>query len=245
MLSQYEQVFLVGQSAGAHLSVLAMLLQAQLESPLKVKTAGGRISNPPEPRWSATQLKAYVGISGPYDIVDLLPHFHSKGLATSVLRSIFGEEEREDEQLLRKFLQDYGIKSSCIRFSEFRLRSLSPTCLLSDKYIKPSAVKLLPPISLLHGTADRSVPHRSSEHLAIALKQAGAEVDLVLFPGKTHTEPIIEDPMQGTENGADPLLSYLIDVVEKHSGGLKRSTGVFHRMAPSLLIRFASYVNPF
>jgi len=241
-----EQVFLVGQSAGAHLAVLTLLLQAQKEYPKRPKYAEspGR-SNPQE--WSTSQLKACVAISGPYDIVNLLPHFHAMGLATSVLRSIFGEEEEKPNNDLKfeLFLEAWGIDLEGEPLSEHRLRSLSPTCLLADHCIKPTAVKLLPPISLLHGTGDRSVPHRSSEHLALALKQVGAEVELVLFPEKTHTEPIIEDPMQGSENGPDPLLSYLIGVVDKHSGGLKRRGVVHQRLAPSILIKLASLMNPF
>lgn len=244
-----EQVFLVGQSAGAHLSILTMLLHAQMESWKECPSgsvANGRASNPQEPRWSTSQLKACVAISGPYDIVNLLPHFHAKGLATSVLRSIFGEEEHDKNELLfEEFLRAWGIKLDGEALPEYRLRSLSPTCLLADNCIRPSAIKLLPPISLLHGTGDRSVPYRSSEHLALALKQVGAVAELVLFPEKTHTEPIIEDPMQGTENGPDPLLSYLIGVVDKESAGLKRSGVVHQRMAPSILIRLASFMNPF
>jgi len=242
-----EQVFLVGQSAGAHLAVLALLLQAQKESPKRSKYAESPAGRSNPQAWSTSQLKACVAISGPYDIVNLLPHFHAMGLATSVLRSIFGEEEEETNNDLnfQQFLEAWGVDLEGEPLPEHRLRSLSPTCLLADHCIKPTAVQLLPPISLLHGTGDRSVPHRSSEHLALALKQVGAEVELVLFPGKTHTEPIIEDPMQGSEKGPDPLLSYLIGVVDKHSGGLKRQGVVHQRMAPSILIKLASLMNPF
>lgn len=44
-----------------------------------------------------------------------------------------------------------------------------------------------PPMLLLHGTADATVPVRQSELLAAALKQAGVPHELVIVPGAPHS----------------------------------------------------------
>ncbi len=46
----------------------------------------------------------------------------------------------------------------------------------------------LPPALLIHGTADTVVYPRNSEHLATAWRQAGAPVDLKLYPGVDHID---------------------------------------------------------
>lgn len=46
----------------------------------------------------------------------------------------------------------------------------------------------LPPALLIHGTADTVVYPRNSEHLAAAWRQAGAPVDLKLYPGVDHID---------------------------------------------------------
>lgn len=49
------------------------------------------------------------------------------------------------------------------------------------------ARKASPPMLILHGTADKTVPVSQSERLAAALKQAGASVELRLIPEAPHT----------------------------------------------------------
>ena len=93
-----------------------------------------------------------------------------------------------------------------------RLRACSPSLLLESlavgettdeaRPLQPdrSWVAQLPPITLLHGTADKTCPHAQSEKLCAALLGAGVRTDRVtlkLYPGKTHTSPIIEDPISG------------------------------------------------
>jgi dipeptidyl aminopeptidase/acylaminoacyl peptidase len=52
------------------------------------------------------------------------------------------------------------------------------------------------PVLLFHGTFDRNVAYRQSEHLAEKLKSAGAHVDLVTFPDLDHQ---LEDSAARTE----------------------------------------------
>ena len=113
---------------------------------------------------------------------------------------------------------------------------------------RPAAARL-PPVLLLHGTADKSVPMEIAVEFAAALQvrgcreqarrlvqvrcqaaacwwrrhqrlplapspcaaqEAGARVALKLYKGKTHTQPIVEDPMRG---GRDVLMDDVLSMV--------------------------------
>ena len=53
-------------------------------------------------------------------------------------------------------------------------------------HVRPDA----PPLLLATGDADTTVHPRHSETLAARLREAGAEAELVLYPGLTHTGPV-------------------------------------------------------
>jgi hypothetical protein len=89
------------------------------------------------------------------------------------------------------------------------LFSVSPSRLLRAKGEKPH-MNFLPYIYLFHGTEDKCVPESSSLELAFVLSQLGAEVMVRIYNGKTHTDPIIEDPMRGK----DQLLSDLLLIIK-------------------------------
>ncbi|XP_035823849.1 probable isoprenylcysteine alpha-carbonyl methylesterase ICMEL1 isoform X1 [Zea mays] len=156
-----SRIYLVGQSAGAHIAACALLNQAIRES------GEGDTSS-----WSVSQLKAYFGISGGYNLLNLVDHFHRRGLYRSIFLSIM-----EGEVSLQKFSPQMMIMESSAR----------------------SAVSLLPRIILFHGTSDYSIPPAESQAFADALQQQGARADLFLYEGKTHTDLFlqscfVEDP---------------------------------------------------
>ncbi|KAK9105513.1 hypothetical protein Scep_022357 [Stephania cephalantha] len=159
-----SRVFLMGQSAGAHIAGCALVKQA-------VKEYRGEATS-----WSVTQLKAYFGLSGGYNLGDLVDHFHNRGLYRSIfLRMMDGEQS---------------------------LQCFSPELMVQDPSIR-DAVLLLPPIILFHGTADYSIPVASSKNFADCLQRLGAQAELILYKDKTHTDLFIQDPLRG---GTDELV---------------------------------------
>ncbi|KAK9272788.1 hypothetical protein L1049_003165 [Liquidambar formosana] len=115
-----NRIYLMGQSAGAHISACALLDQAIKESDESESTS-----------WSVSQIKAYFGLSGGYNLFNLVDHFHSRGLYRSIFLSIM-----EGEQSLKQF---------------------SPELMVQDPSIT-NAIPFLPRIILFHGTADCSIP---------------------------------------------------------------------------------------
>ncbi|KAL4568622.1 hypothetical protein LXL04_024237 [Taraxacum kok-saghyz] len=165
-----NRIYLMGQSAGAHISSCVLLKQAIMES------KGDPTS------WSVSQIKAYFGLSGGYNLTNLVDHFDRRGLYRSIFLSIM---EGDD---LEKF---------------------SPEAIIEDPSAKNS-VHLLPHIVLFHGTEDFSIPPDASITFVDALKRVGARAELILYEGKTHTDLFIQDALRGgKEELFDYIVDYL------------------------------------
>uniref|UniRef100_A0A0A9E0H5 protein-S-isoprenylcysteine alpha-carbonyl methylesterase n=1 Tax=Arundo donax TaxID=35708 RepID=A0A0A9E0H5_ARUDO len=113
-----NQIYLMGQSAGAHIASCALMEQAVKES------SGYPVS------WSVTQIKAYFGLSGGYNIQNLVDHFNERGLHRSIFLSIM-----EGEESLSRYSPEIVAKKS-----------------------SAETIALLPLIVLMHGTVDYSIP---------------------------------------------------------------------------------------
>ncbi|XP_047176549.1 isoprenylcysteine alpha-carbonyl methylesterase ICME-like [Vigna umbellata] len=149
-----NRVYLMGQSAGAHISSCALLEQAARES-----NKGENVS------WSISQIKAYFGLSGGYNLLDLVDHFDNRGLYRRIFLSIM-----EGEESLKVYSPEIKIQDPCLK----------------------SAIPHFPPVYLVHGTADYSIPSVASERFADALKKAGARAELILCEGKSHTDLFLQ-----------------------------------------------------
>lgn len=201
-----ERIYLVGQSAGAHIAACTLVNQA-------IRECGEDTST-----WSVAQLKAYFGISGGYNLLNLVDHFHRRGLYRSVFLSIM-----EGEESLRKFSPELMVKDVAVR----------------------SAVSLLPRIILFHGTSDCSMPSAESEAFLDALQQRGAKADLFLYEGKTHTDLFLQDPLRG---GRDKMLEEIVAVIQNDDPGVSAqhlAVPVARRLVPEFMLRLAGRVSPF
>ncbi|XP_051119077.1 probable isoprenylcysteine alpha-carbonyl methylesterase ICMEL2 isoform X2 [Andrographis paniculata] len=201
-----SKIYLMGQSAGAHISACALLQQAVKQS------RGDPIS------WSVSQISAYFGLSGGYNLLKLVDHFHGRGLYRSIFLSIM-----EGEKALEQF---------------------SPEMIVRNPG-SSDAVSLLPHIILFHGTGDYSIPCDASKKFVEALRNAGAKADLVLYDGKTHTDLFLQDPLRG---GKDDLFDYLVDFIhagDKDALAMDAEAPPRKRLVPELLLRMAGRVSPF
>eukprot|EP00775_Hariotina_reticulata_P013750 gene13750-13869_t len=76
-----ERVWLVGQSAGGQLAMLALLNQA-------TQAATGEAVLGGAPVWHPQALAGFVGVSGAYDLEGLAQHLHRRGLYKNLLDTI-------------------------------------------------------------------------------------------------------------------------------------------------------------
>ncbi|XP_041004230.1 probable isoprenylcysteine alpha-carbonyl methylesterase ICMEL2 [Juglans microcarpa x Juglans regia] len=204
-----NRIYLMGQSAGAHISACALLEQAINESEYGKRES---IS------WSVSQIKTYFGLSGGYNLLNLVDHFHNRGLYRSIFLSIM-----EGEQSLQEFSPELKIQDSSIR----------------------DAVSHLPHFILFHGTSDYSIPADASITFVDALQRAGVQAKLVLFEGKTHTDLFLHDPLRG---GKDELFDQLVAVIhagDKEALSKDAMAPPRRRLVPEFLLQLARKISPF
>lgn len=206
-----SRIYLMGQSAGAHISSCALLSQAIKECRKEADQDGCS--------WSISQIKAYFGLSGGYNLLNLVDHFDKRGLYRSIFLSIMEGE---------KSLAEY-----------------SPEVMIQNPNHR-DVVSILPHIILFHGNADYSIPCDSSKCFVDVLTGVGAQADLILYEGKTHTDLFLQDPMRG---GKDQLIENLVAFIE--SGDTEAATVAAskaawrRRLVPELLLKLAREISPF
>ncbi|XP_058768240.1 probable isoprenylcysteine alpha-carbonyl methylesterase ICMEL1 [Vicia villosa] len=201
-----NRIYIMGQSAGAHIAACTILEQA-------IKEAGEG-----ETTWSLSQIKAYFGLSGGYNLFNLIDHFHSRGLYRSIFLSIM-----EGEESIRRF---------------------SPEVMVQDPNIG-NAVSLIPPTVLFHGTGDYSIPSDQSKSFAETLKRFGVKAESILYEGKTHTDVFLQDPMRGGKDDMfDDLVAY-IHAGDPEALSRDATAPPRRRLVPEFMLKLAHSVSPF
>ncbi|KAM1102483.1 hypothetical protein PS2_010947 [Malus domestica] len=202
-----NRVYVMGQSAGAHIGACTLVDQA-------IKEAGEGESS----SWSLSQIKAYFGLSGGYNLLNLVDHFHRQGLYRSIFLGIM-----EGEQSLQRF---------------------SPELMIQDQNVR-NAASLLPPIILFHGTADYSIPSDASKNFAETLQRLGVTAESILYEGKTHTDLFLQDPMRG---GRDDMFEDLVAIIHEGDLEALAKDAVApprRRLVPECMLKLAHRVSPF
>ncbi|KAG9146661.1 hypothetical protein Leryth_019688 [Lithospermum erythrorhizon] len=201
-----DRIYLMGQSAGAHILSCVLVEQAVKES------RGESVS------WSVSQINAYFGLSGGYNLSSLVDHFHNRGLYRSIFLSVM-----EGEDSLPKF---------------------SPEIVIQDSGSTNAASKL-PHIVLFHGTADRSIPLDASKTFVDVLRDAGAKAELIVYDGKSHTDLFLQDPLRG---GKEDLFDFLVAFIHANDEEALQKDAMApprRRLVPELLLKLAREISPF
>ncbi|KAI3722527.1 hypothetical protein L2E82_33566 [Cichorium intybus] len=201
-----NRIYLMGQSAGAHISSCVLLQQA-------IKEYKGEITS-----WSVSQLKAYFGVSGVYNLPNLVDHFDARGLHRSIFLSMMEGEES--------------------------LQHFSPEILIEDPSVE-TAVSILPHIVLFHGTADFSIPPDASISFVESLKRVGVGAELILCNGKSHTDLFVQNALRG---GKDELFDYIVDYIHGGDDDALAKVAAApprERLCPEPMLMLASMISPF
>ncbi|CAN8291461.1 unnamed protein product [Cochlearia groenlandica] len=199
-----NRIYLMGQSAGAHIAACTLVDQVVKES-----GEGDSVS------WSSSQINAYFGLSGGYNLLNLVDHFHSRGLYRSIFLSIM-----EGEESLRQF---------------------SPELVVQNPNLK-HIIARLPRIILFHGTDDYSIPSDASKSFAETLQRLGAKAEVILYEGKTHTDLFLQDPMRG---GIDEMFEDIVTVVIGDNEEVIGKSVNRRRLVPEFMLKLAHWVSPF
>lgn len=248
-----DNIVLVGQSAGAHLATMVCLNKAAAELRANLQPSPGVTSQSTEDAplltswWKPTDLRGFIPVSGPFDIVDLYEHFQKRGLDHRILDWIF-------QSNLKKY-------SPTIVLNQLR-----PLLSFTEK--KQNAKSLLqngkrqhyfPPTTIIHGANDTTVPCRISHDFYRSLQLMStinqgidqsnfcAEVDLIVYESMTHTDPILEKPFAGDQQ----LHKDIYKLCQKWCTGLDEefdeTIPSCQRVAalPQVFIDLARMCNPF
>lgn len=269
-----ENVTVMGQSAGAHLAMCAMLERLEVQR-MRAKTcttamlvsqsiqsdvsSGHRspnrsvlhhcTTNVPKAviRWELSQIRSFIGVSGAYNIGACLEPFHRHGFDKRLVERIMDHRSEHYSPTLR-FQKLYNQQIVCLTSKECEMGIESDVEIEVSEVgeeIEPTLQLYFPPCFLFHGTKDKTVHWSSTKQLAQSLKSCGVMVETKYFRAKTHTDPIVEDPIVGD----DFLLEFVMRILREHTrGGSVDAEGFLkpsERYYPAWLIRLARYLNPF
>ncbi|KAM7270715.1 hypothetical protein ACFE04_029929 [Oxalis oulophora] len=196
-----DRIYLMGQSAGAHISACTIVDQA-------IKEAGEGDAT----TWNLSQIKAYFGLSGGYNLLELVDHFNNRGLYRSLFLSIM-----EGEESLVKY---------------------SPEVVVRDPNVR-HAITRLPPVYLFHGTGDYSIPAEASKKFARTLQKHGVQAEPILYEGKTHTDLFLQDPMRGNTYEMFEDLLAIIHKGDEEALAKDAAARPHRRLVPECMLKLA------
>ena len=232
-----SNVIVVGQSAGGHVACMAIFrkIQAKIERENAI-AAAKELSGPEMDRelrrisenekrdeqgWLASDLRGFSAISSPLSLGAVITQsFQRLGFHDDLVHHMFGfEKDRYDP-----FLALENLRSEA-EMEQFR--------------------RELPPFSIYQGTEDKTVPYEVSEAFYQELRRVTLDVSFVPYIGWSHTDPILEGPMDADHR----LHKDLFDDVNKWSTSSdltwpsdSRANG---RLCPNFMVKLGRVFNPF
>lgn len=242
-------IALMGQSAGAHLEALLIVDRAMVEArsalggrsnTSAMEDAKANASSSLAPRlaepcrrtvgeglcsargaWSVRDIKAWVGVSGVYDLVTQEAHMKAIGVPSWLHKMCPGGD--------------------LARHSATRLLVEAPEWQSASPYAADAAARL-PPTYLFHGENDTSVPVASIVDFASALRSRGAKhTRAEVRPGLAHSTPVVEDPLRGGDLQPKLIMPFLGPEAERRLSELPPPWP----QPPRIIVDVAEYLMPF
>jgi len=166
------------------------------------------------------KIALVVLVSGPYDLFSMKTHLHARGLDSSILTWI--------------------CRGNLAKYSPTR-RIARHVASSGDRF----CYSHFPRTALFHGSDDATVPLSICEDLAEALLSGGGRVEVNVYPGLSHTDPILEGPLRGDDTLMLDIVARVRDavgvvMVEEDLEG-RKGAGWVH----PLLVTIAKRLNPF
>jgi len=172
-------------------------------------------------KWSISRVKHFVGISGVYNVVDNVMEFDKRGLPCGIYNILMAG--------------DYAAYSPY----HYILKHVDANTDLRSRGF--------PPVTLIHGTCDKTSDCSGSTQFASALQQCQVPVTTHVLDGKTHTDMFLEDQLMGIGDSVNQFLLSIVNPKAKAAINdiyVKSTSGkVWLPMRCLLLV--AQFVNPF
>jgi len=294
-----DKVVLVGQSAGAHLGSCVVLIRCLMEldpalgrelypkiaeratsynlssRSLSSSCSGSSPSSESEP----PSIKGFVPVSGPYDLIRMRKTFHEHGLDKNLVSAIFNGGK--DGKGVERYSPAH-ILGRCVEAQKAREASAAEKDSKADEgnlkekdegeeANRTAIGDILPPIKLLHGTADGTVPVRECTEFAALLQSACASassdaassdadddnvalrVDTLLYDNWSHTDPILEGPFEGDQRFHQEVYDLVREWTLKDGTNAEDTPLIpfdddhpaCRPVCPRILIRMGRFFNPF
>jgi len=231
-----RNVVVVGQSAGGHVALMAILKKIQEKTVEENGIAAARGSTGgkgneelnmllTDEKWMPSDLKGFVAISSPLNLNlrEMTESFQRQGFDNDIIDRMFGfERDKYDPFLALKEFQNVERKSTFLHE--------------------------LPPFKIYHGTDDKTVPYKVSDTFFQELQKTLTDEKSVSFDsysGWSHTDPILEGPMDADHRLHKDLFNDVQRWTQSPSLTWPDDPVMNSRLCPHFLVEASRYMNPF
>ena len=141
----------------------------------------------------SANVRLFIGISGPYNLLALASHLHNRGLDFSIINWICNDD-----------VANYSPTTLLTNYIESKLPSANNAestdrCNTNiNNQLSSTILEHLTPIALFHGSDDATIPVSISTELSSILQRHGATSSCKIYKGWSHTDAILEAPLNGT-----------------------------------------------
>lgn len=181
-------------------------------------------------------IKSFIGISGPYNLKSMMSHIHIRGLDASILNSICQNQVElfSPSLCLRKMIfgDEYDNNSQVNSTYPFNIHI-------------PAILSHFPRVLLVHGSEDMSIPIHVCQEFADLLKYGNVDVELKIYDGYSHTDPIVEGPLIGDHRLLIDIMNHIYRYQAPPCPHWKDNIDLHPGIVPNFLVSIARKLNPF
>ena len=235
-----SKICIVGQSAGGHLACTlllqrAMQLAESTQDTVTVDTSATTVAHDnrhveetksclEQPSFQPTDFCGFISLSTPYDLDAMQSTFRRHGLDDDIVDRVFDGQGSayEPTQIARSCRrQDYNLSGS------------------------------LPPILVIHGTADATVPYHGSTTFYRELQRVVNEEEedalaFITYDGWSHTDGILEMPMNANHRFHKDIFDAVKNWTSSENLVWPEDDPVIkNRLCPKRLVSLGQKCNPF
>jgi dienelactone hydrolase len=262
-----NKVVLVGQSAGAHVVGIVAALkmldwlhhQHQQQEQQQQQTYNSTTTNQQQRQrlkstYTPKQIRGYIPTAGPMNLIELRSTFLKSGILSPMkMEGLFGgctDEALElwsPLQVMEKCFEEYMQQQQVELGGVLQHDDDGEKKKKGEESIN-SSKDVFPRFCAIHGTGDKCVPVQTSEEFVSRLCSMKVQAELITYEGWSHTDPIIEAPMEGNQRYHRDLYDLIRKWTNDNDDELPpfgESHPMLKPICPSVMVNWARACNPF